>query len=283
MIIDTHSHLYDETFDEDRDAVLERARAAGVGKIFLPNINPNTVTSMVQLSAAHPGFLYPMLGLHPEDLGVTWRTMLLAMERLLTVPSHPFIGIGEVGLDYYWDRSLYQEQQEAFAIQVRWAMKYELPLMIHTRSAHREMVNVLHSSLKGRRTFFQWLGSQFANPHKRKLSDGKVVGVFHCFSGTPEEAEELLRFDGFCLGIGGSLTFKNSSLPETLRAAVPLSRIVLETDAPYLAPVPYRGKRNESAYLTEVVKRLAEIYDVSIEKVTETTTQNALRTFPKAQ
>lgn len=283
MLIDTHSHLYDEAFDVDRDAVLERARAAGVDKIFLPNINPDTVASMVKLSATHQGFLYPMLGLHPEDLGEDWKQMLTLMERLLDVPSHPFIGIGEVGLDYYWDRSLYKEQQEAFAIQVHWAMKYELPLMIHTRFAHREMVDILQSLLKSRHTSFKSLDNLFPKNDTGKLSDGKVVGVFHCFSGTPEEAEELLRFDGFCLGIGGIVTYKNSSLPETLRAAVPLSRIVLETDSPYLPPVPYRGKRNESAFIVEVVKRLADIYDVSMQEVTETTTKNALRTFPKAQ
>ena len=143
MFIDTHSHLYDEQFDDDRADVLQRAFAAGAGKIFLPNINAETIAPMLQLASAYPGRLYPMLGLHPEDLGDTWRETLQQMETLLQEEDHPYIAIGEVGLDYYWDRSKYEEQQEAFAIQVEWAVKYGLPLMIHTRDAHREMVQVL--------------------------------------------------------------------------------------------------------------------------------------------
>ncbi len=275
MLIDTHSHLYDAAFDADRDAALERATVAGIGKIFLPNINATTVQPMQQLAGEHPGFLYPMLGLHPEDLGKDWREVLAQMEKLLQHADHPFIAIGEVGLDYYWDRSLYDEQQEAFALQIQWAFDYDLPLMIHSRSAHREMVSIIRQSQNG-----QSLNGHSVN---RQASNVQLRGVFHCFGGTQEEAEELLSFDGFCLGIGGVLTYKKSHLPEVLRTTVPLSRIVLETDSPYLAPVPYRGKRNESAFLVEVVKRLADIYGVSIQEVTETTTKNALRTFPKAQ
>ncbi|MBO4800865.1 MAG: TatD family hydrolase [Bacteroidaceae bacterium] len=256
MLIDTHSHLYGEEFSDDREDVLQRAQAAGVSKIFLPNINRESMEPMLQLAAAHPGFLYPMMGLHPEDLGEDWREVLAEMEQRLAQSNHPFIAIGEVGLDYYWDRSRYEEQQEALAIQIGWAVKYHLPLMIHTRSAHREMVDM--------------------------ISNRTLTGVFHCFAGTADEAEELLRFDGFCLGIGGVVTFKKSSLPETLRAVVPLTRIVLETDSPYLAPVPHRGKRNESAYVLEVAHRVAEIYNVSVDEVTQITTQNALHTFPKA-
>ena len=267
MLIDTHSHLYDPAFDTDRDAVLERARTAGVGKIFLPNINAETLQPMMRMAEEHPGFLYPMLGLHPEDLGQTWREVLPEMERLLQQTDHPFIAIGEVGLDYYWDSTLYTEQQEAFAIQVGWALQYDLPLMIHTRSAHREMVNILRQQITV----------------NCKSSNRQLHGVFHCFGGTAAEAEELLQFDGFCLGIGGVLTYKKSQLPEVLRSVVPLSRIVIETDSPYLAPVPHRGKRNESAFVIEVARRLSEIYDVSVQEVAEITTQNALRTFPKAQ
>lgn len=265
-LIDTHSHIYGEEFVEDIETVLLRAREAGVEKIFLPNINSESLGPMLELATKHPGFLYPMIGLHPEDLTDRWPEDLERMEALLAQPAHPFIAVGEVGLDYYWDRSRYQEQQEAFAIQVEWAMKYGLPLMIHTRSAHRELVDILKS--------------QIANS---KSVNGKCTGVFHCFGGSAEEAEELLRFDNFMLGIGGVVTFKKSHLPEVLRATVPLQRIVIETDAPYLAPVPYRGKRNEPAFVTEVVKRLSEIYEVSEAKVAEITTQNALKTFPKAQ
>lgn len=279
MLVDTHSHLYTEEFSQDVDAVLNRAREAGVGKIFLPNINGDTILPMIHLASANPGFLYPMLGLHPEDIGQTWQNVLPSMERMLSNPDHPFIGIGEVGLDYYWDRSQYSEQQEAFAIQVRWAMKYHLPLMIHTRAAHREMVDILQEETG--------TGAHQTEDKKSetygKCLKPELTGVFHCFGGTADEAEELLHFDGFCLGIGGVVTFKKSPLPEVLRAVVPLSRIVLETDSPYLAPVPHRGKRNESVYVTEVAKRLAEIYDVTVQKVTEITTTNALRTFPRAQ
>ena len=265
MIIDTHSHLYGDEFLEDVDAVISRAQSVGVDKIFLPNINAGSVDSMLTLARRYPGTLYPMIGLHPEDITDDWPQVLEHMEQRLTEPGHPFIAIGEVGLDYYWDRSRYAEQQEVFARQVMWAMLYDLPLMIHTRDAHREVVDVLNEQIKN-----------------SKSSDCKLTGVFHCFGGAAEEAEELLSFEGFMLGIGGVVTFKKSRLPEVLRAVVPIDRIVVETDAPYLAPVPYRGKRNESAYLVATIKRLAEIYDVSEQEICEITSRNALLTFPKA-
>lgn len=265
MIIDTHSHLYGEEFTSDVDDVIERARKAGITKIFLPNINADSISPMLALARRHARFLYPMLGLHPEDMTDDWLNTLAQMEVLLQDPSHPFIGIGEIGLDYYWDRSRYKEQQEALAIQVNWSRKYNLPLMIHTRSAHREMVDMLRDQMA-----------------TGKSSNGKLTGVFHCFGGTTDEAEELLRFDGFMLGIGGIVTFKKSPLPDVLRQVVPLSRIVVETDAPYLAPVPYRGKRNESAFIRATVAKLAEIYETTEEEISEITTLNALQTFPKA-
>ncbi len=267
MLIDTHSHLYGVEFSDDIDAVLQRAQAVDIAKIFLPNINAASVAPMLALAGKHPGRLYPMIGLHPEDLGHSWREVLPRMEALLACPEHPFIAVGEVGLDYYWDRSLYEEQQEAFSIQIGWAHRYHLPLMIHTRNAHREMVNIMKSE-------------ELSNC---KSSNCKLSGVFHCFGGTADEAEELLSFQGFMLGIGGVLTYKKSSLPEVLKAVVPLDRIVLETDSPYLAPVPYRGKRNESAFCIEVATRLADIYDCTVEEVAAITTRNALNTFPKAQ
>lgn len=272
MIIDTHSHLYGEEFADDIDEVLQRARAAGVGKIFLPNINAASVEPMMSLVRRHPGFLYPMMGLHPEDLGTDWREVLDQMEAQLAAPDHPFIAVGEVGLDYYWDRTLYDEQQEAFAIQVEWALKYNLPLMIHTRSAHREMVDVLKRQI---------INHPIIN---HQSSDHQLLhGVFHCFGGTSDEAEELLRFEGFMLGIGGVVTFKKSKLPDVLREAVPLERIVVETDSPYLAPVPYRGERNESAFVAAVIDKLSEIYHVESDEVCQITTRNALETFPKVQ
>ena len=272
IITDTHSHLYDGAFDADRNDVLDRARAAGIERIFLPNISADTVEPMMTLVHQHPGFLYPMIGLHPEDLGTTWRSVLPRMEELLQQPDHPFIAVGEVGLDYYWDRSLYDEQQEAFAIQVGWAQKYNLPLAIHSRSAHRELVNVLKQQMANAQSF------------NCKSSNRQISGVFHCFSGSAEVATELLTtFPDFMLGIGGVVTYKNSKLPEVLRAVVPLDHIVVETDAPYLTPVPYRGKRNETAYIVEVIRALADIYDATPDEIAAKTTENALKTFPKCQ
>ena len=281
MFIDTHCHLYDADFAADIDDVLLRACEVGTCRVFLPNVNAETLQPMLDLAARHPRFLFPMLGLHPEDLGTDWRDVLVRMEKLLQQSEHPFIAVGEVGLDYYWDRSLYDEQQDAFAIQVCWAIKYGLPLMIHTRSAHRELVTILRRELSSLTPHPSPLNS---HPSSLNLQPSSPIsGVFHCFCGTVEEAAELLTFSGFMLGIGGVLTFKKSSLPDVLREVVPLDRIVLETDAPYLAPVPYRGKRNEPAFLTAVIHRLAEIYDVTDAEVAAVTTSNALRTFPKAR
>ena len=285
MFIDTHSHLYDEAFDTDRDEVISRARNAGAIKVFLPNINAATVEPMLSLAQQNPGFLYPMIGLHPEDIGDDWNTVLDDMEALLAEPEHPFIAVGEVGLDYYWDRSRYEEQQQVFARQIDWAVRYRLPLMIHSRKAHRELVTVLKNSLNHNPSS---LNPPLGAMRRFTLEEPSPVagqhGVFHCFSGSEEVAEELLStFPGFMLGIGGVLTFKNSHLGEVLRNVVPLSRIVLETDAPYLAPAPHRGKRNEPALIPHVVERLADIYGVSAEEVAAETTQNALNTFPKCQ
>lgn len=257
-LIDTHSHLYVKEFDDDRDAVVERALASGVDKIFLPNINAGTVEPMLGLCRRYEGRLYPMLGLHPTDLEPDHGQVLDGMERLLQAP-HPYIGIGEVGLDYYWSQSYYAEQQEAFHRQIGWAERYGLPLMVHARAAHKELVDVMRA-------------------HKSK----GLRGVFHCFSGTADEAEELLAFDGFMLGIGGVLTYKKSVLPATLRS-VPLARIVLETDAPYLAPVPHRGRRNESAYLHHVAEALSAIYGVTVDEVARATSANAIEVFGRAR
>ena len=266
MLIDTHSHIYLEEFVEDVSAVITRAQETGIGKIFLPNINALSVEPMMSLVKSHEGYLYPMIGLHPEDVGDDWYTVLQRMEPLVAMPGNPFIAIGEIGLDYYWSKDKYEEQQRAFSLQVEWACKYDLPLMIHTRSAHREIVDLLRPQVE-----------------KQKAKGRKLQGVFHCFGGSAEEARELLTFDGFMLGIGGVATFKKSNLPEVLHDVVPLERIVLETDAPYLAPVPHRGKRNESAFLADTAARVAQIYGVSVEKVGDITSQNALITFPKAR
>lgn len=256
--IDTHTHLDGKEFDEDRDDVISRAKEAGVGKVFIPAIDLPSVDTVLATCSRYPGYAYPMIGLHPEEVKADWSDVLDKMRQRLDQPEHPFIAIGEVGLDYYWSREFEHEQLEAFERQVQWSIEYRLPLMIHCRKGQNEMVNMM-----------------------RRYKNELPGGVFHCFTGNEKEAAELLQFDNFVLGIGGVLTFKKSHLPETLPDAVPLGRIVLETDSPYMAPVPMLGKRNESAYTLYVLKRLAECYGVSEEEVAETTTANVYRVFGK--
>ncbi len=256
-MIDTHSHIYEPVFRADREDVIMRAKQAGVELILLPNINAESIEQMLDLCYRYPDYCFPMMGLHPTDIEEDYKQVLIDMEALLKAPDHPYIAIGEVGLDYYWDKSKAKEQEEVFRVQIEWAIKYHLPLMIHSRSAHRQLVTAI-SEYKGE----------------------EISGVFHCFGGTTDEALELLQFPGFALGIGGVVTYKNSPLPETL-ASVPLERIVLETDSPYLAPVPYRGKRNESSYLAEVLQKVAQIYNVSEKQAESATNNNARRIFQR--
>ncbi len=259
--IDTHAHLDGEEFQTDLDEVVTRAKEAGVGKVFVPGIDLNSVDTVLPVCQRYPGCLYPMLGLHPEEVRADWRDVL-AQLRTHFSSSHEGVGecsliaVGEVGLDFYWSREFEQEQLLAFEEQVKWAVELHLPLMIHCRKAQNEMVAIL----------------------KRYKAD-LCGGVYHCFTGNAHEAEELLQFDGFVLGIGGVLTFKKSNLPETLPGTVPLDRIVLETDSPYMAPVPHRGQRNEPAFVHEVLVRLAECYHVSCEQLARVTTENVRRVF----
>ena len=254
-MIDTHSHIYEPVFNADREDVIMRAKQAGVEYILLPNINAQSIGQMLDMCRRYPGYCFPMLGLHPEDIEEDYRQVLAKMKALLEVPDYPYIAIGEVGLDYYWDKSKVKEQEGTFRTQIEWAIEYHLPLMIHSRSAHRQLVAAI-----------------------TEYKDEALSGVFHCFGGTAEEAQELLQFPDFMLGIGGVVTYKNSGLPETL-TSVPLERIVLETDSPYLAPVPYRGKRNESAYVAEVLRKVAYIYNVSEEQAEIITNNNERHIF----
>ena len=257
--IDTHTHIDGTEFDADRAEVISRAKAAGVTKMFVPAIDLKSVDTMLRVCRDNSGFAYPMIGLHPEEVKEDWQEQLHAMRQMLQ-DSHPFIAIGEVGLDYYWSREYADEQLEAFEEQVKWSIETRLPLMIHCRKAQNEMVALL-----------------------RKYKDQLPGGVFHCFTGNAHEAEELMTFPRFVLGIGGVSTFKSSHLREDLPAAVPLDRIVLETDSPYMAPVPLRGQRNESAFLPHVIKTLAASYGVSEDEVAQTTTRTALAVFPLAR
>lgn len=253
QFIDTHTHIDGEEFRDDLDLVVQRAITAGALKLFVPGINLASIATVKDVCRRFPGYCYGMIGLHPEDVKADFNEVLDVMEAQL---QGDWIAIGEVGLDYYWSREFEKEQLSAFERQVKWSIDTSLPLMIHCRKAQNEMVKVL-----------------------RKYEGSLPGGVFHCFTGNELEARELLSFDGFCLGIGGVLTFKKSKLPETLANAVPLDRIVLETDAPYMAPVPHRGERNESAYIVDIIEKMAECYGVTAEEVAQVTTDNAQRIF----
>ena len=252
-VIDTHTHLDAEEFNEDRAEAFARAREAGVGKVFLPAIDVKTTHAVLALSREYPGYAYPMIGLHPEEVKADCKEQLAELRKM---QISDFIAIGEIGLDYYWSREFEHEQLEAFEEQVKWAIETRLPLMIHCRKAQNEMVHLL-----------------------RQYQKDLPGGVFHCFTGNQKEAEELLSFDNFVLGIGGVSTFKSSHLREDLPAVVPMNRIVLETDSPYMAPVPFRGKRNESAFVVEVLKTLAKAYGVSEEEFAKQTNETVEKVF----
>lgn len=258
MYIDTHTHIYAEEFDADRDEVVARARQAGAERLLLPNIDESSIGPMTELCRRYPGYCFPMMGLHPTELPADPAPLLDRMEAALAEPGHLYVAVGEVGLDFYWDSSRREEQIAVFSRQAEWAVRFGLPLMVHSRAAHRDLVDTL---------------LPFAD---------RLTGVFHCFSGSAETATELLaKFPGFSLGIGGVLTFKKAKLPAVLRSSVPLSRIVVETDAPYLTPAPHRGERNEPSYVPFVISRLAEIYETSVEEAERQLYENTLRVFPR--
>ncbi|WP_276816109.1 TatD family hydrolase [Segatella maculosa] len=253
---DTHTHLDGEEFKADLPDVIGRAKAQGVGRVLVPAIDLKSVDTVLAVCRQFPGYAFPMIGLHPEEVKADWETQLCQLKARFTEAS--FIAIGEVGLDFYWDRTFEREQLLAFEAQVEWAVETQLPLMIHCRKAQNELLHILKC-------------------YEKELSGG----VFHCFTGNQKEAEQLLKFERFALGIGGVLTFKSSHLREDLPAVVPLERIVLETDSPYMAPVPHRGERNESAFVRLVLEKLAEVYGVSAEEVAQTTEENVRRIFTK--
>ena len=249
--VDTHCHLDGEEFLDDLETVVARAREAGVGAIGIPGIDLSSCDTVLELCRTYPGYCYPMLGLHPEEVKEGWREVLQEIKHSILNSKIPIVAIGEIGLDFYWSREFEKEQLEAFEEQVKWAVELQLPLMIHCRKAQHEMVAIL-----------------------KRFKHDLPGGVFHCFTGNEQEAKELLQFERFVLGIGGVLTFKKSRLPEVLSASVPLDRIVLETDAPYMAPVPMRGKRNEPAFVAYVLQRLAEVYGMDAETVANQTNKN---------
>lgn len=255
-MIDTHSHIDAEEFNDDLADTIRRAQEAGIEKIFLPAIDYNSCQHILNICRTYNNVCYPMLGLHPEEVNDKWQQHLQLIRPIIQKERNNVIAIGEIGLDYYWSREYEYQQLEAFEQQICWAIEENLPLMIHCRKAQNEMVRLL-----------------------RKYESDITGGVFHCFTGNVHEAIELLQFSRFALGIGGVLTFKKSNLPTTLANVVPLDRIVLETDAPYMAPVPHRGKRNEPAYVKDICHRLAEAYNTTPEHIDHVTTNTTRLIF----
>lgn len=251
--IDTHSHIYLSDFDEDRSLIVEGAINVGVHKILLPNVDSGTIDSMLRLCQSYPDNCLPMIGLHPTSVKENVEDELAIVEKLLKENS--FIAIGEIGIDLYWDKTFFAEQEEAFRFQVALAKKYNLPIVIHSRDSFDELFNLLDG-----------------------MNTTDLNGVFHCFTGTEIQAKKIITEYGFKLGIGGVLTFKNSGLAEQIKD-IGLEHFILETDAPYLAPVPYRGKRNQPAYIPLIAQKLADVKGVSIDEIAELTTQNAKELF----
>jgi TatD DNase family protein len=251
-LIDTHTHLYLKEFSADINEVIERAEKEGVNKFFLPAIDSSETTAMFELEKKFPGKCFAMAGLHPCSVKENYQQELSKTEKLLS--ERKFAAIGETGLDFYWDSTFAKEQYESLQIQVKWALRYNLPLVLHTRNAMQETIDVVKT--------YNGVG---------------LKGIFHCFSGTLKNAKDIIEID-FYLGIGGVITYKNSGLAEIIKD-IDLRYIVLETDAPYLAPVPYRGKRNESSYLKYIVEKIASIKNISIEEVADQTSKNAAEVF----
>ena len=253
-LIDTHSHLFLEEFSEDLPQVIERARSAGVTHIFMPNIDSTTIDSMLSVCNTYNDYCFPMIGLHPTSVNADYEKELEIVARELR-SFNKYIAIVEVGMDLYWDKTFLKEQQIVLDKQINWALEYDLPVVIHCRDAFGYIYNVLE-------------------PYKNT----SLKGVFHSFTGTDDEAARILEFSGFLIGINGVVTFKKSRLPEVL-TKIPLEKIVLETDSPYLTPVPNRGKRNESAYVKDTLMKVSDIYRMSPEAVGRVTSENALKVF----
>jgi TatD DNase family protein len=252
-LIDTHAHLYLDEFDNDREAVIQNAMRSGVKHILCPNIDSDSLLALDSLCQSYPEYCHPMMGLHPTSVKDNFEDELeIIRKRLFNSPTEKYKAIGEIGIDLYWDKTYFSQQQEAFTLQLEWAVTKKLPVAIHSRDSFEAIMEILQN--------FE-----------------AVTGVFHCFSGNVDQAEQVVD-KGFLLGIGGVVTFKNAGLDKVVQA-MDLSNIVLETDAPYLAPMPFRGKRNESAYVSLVAQKISQIKDIPYAKVCEITSGNAIKLF----
>ncbi len=254
MLIDTHAHLYAEEFDEDRSAMIQKASDSSVKYILLPNIDIESIPKM-EVVAANYLHCFQMMGLHPAYVKEDWEQQLEVMEKKLFENPKLYCAVGEIGMDLYWDKTFIEAQKIAFRKQVRWAKELGLPIAIHARDAFPEILAILDEE-----------------------NDESLKGVFHCFTGHEQIARHILNYEGFKLGIGGVVTYKNSHLAELLKK-IELEHLVLETDAPYLTPVPFRGKRNESEYVKYVAEKLSDIYQVSVHTIAEVTSKNAMELF----
>lgn len=253
MYIDTHTHLYDEQLMTEEDAMIARAIEAGVTRMYMPNCDSSTIEGMMHLSRKFPENCLPMMGLHPTYVKDSYKDELNLVEEWLA--KEKFYAVGEIGLDKYWDLTHLPQQIAAFEYQIDLALKYDLPIVIHSREATQDCIDIV-----------------------KKKQNGNLKGIFHCFGGTLEEAKQIIGL-GMYMGIGGVVTFKKSTLPEILKE-VGLTNVVLETDAPYLAPVPYRGKRNESAYIPLIAEKIGDVMGMSKEDVGRVTSENAAKIFP---
>lgn len=252
-MIDTHTHLFSTEFDIDRDLIIQNAIDAGISKMLLPNVDLESIAGMHALAVKFPANCFPMMGLHPCSVTENWESELAVIKSWLD--KEKYCAVGEIGMDLYWDKSTLEFQKKAFRKQIEWAKEKQLPVVIHVREAFDETFEIVD-----------------------ELNDKNLTGVFHCFTGNLDQANHIINYGGFKLGIGGVVTFKNGGLDKVL-PHVDLEHLVLETDSPYLAPVPYRGKRNESSYLKIIAEKLAEVKSVSFETVDEITTRNALQLF----
>lgn len=249
ILTDTHSHLYADQFSEDIDQVMSRCLADGINRIFLPNIDESSIDSMLALEDSYPNTCFSMMGLHPCSVKENFEEQLATVRTWLDKKN--FVAVGEIGIDLYWDKSLLSQQQEAFKCQIEWAKELGKPIIIHARDSFDEIFEIVD-----------------------ELNDDRLSGIFHCFTGTSEQAQKVIDYGNFWLGLGGVLTFKNSGLDKVVKD-IDLKHLVLETDSPYLAPTPFRGKRNESSYLKLIAMKLAEIKGVTLEEVAEVTTANS--------
>ncbi|MFT7498351.1 MAG: TatD DNase family protein [Porticoccaceae bacterium] len=251
-ITDTHTHLYSSQFDEDQEEMMQRALDAGINRFFIPAIDSSYTDSMLKLEKIYPENVFLMMGLHPTSVKENVEEELAHVKEM--IDSRDFYAIGEIGIDLYWDQSFLKQQQDAFRTQIRWAKEKKLPIIIHCRDAFDEIFEILETE-----------------------KDDSLFGIFHCFTGTIEQAHRAISYN-MKLGIGGVVTFKNGKIDKFLNE-IPIENIVLETDSPYLAPTPYRGKRNESSYIIQVIDKLVDIYDLSFEEIANITTQNSKDVF----